>query len=67
MGRMVLQVDSEDVKKLMDSESLDLVREAFETAKTVLGKHRERLDALSNRLISGKVLYRGELTDWKEK
>lgn len=54
---------SEDVKKLMDSESLELVREAFETAKTVLGKHRERLDALSNRLISGKVLYRGELTD----
>ena len=52
---------SEGVRELMDSESLELVRDAFQMSKTVLAKHREKLDRLSNRLILDKVLYRADL------
>ena len=51
---------SEGVKELMDSESLELVKEAFELAKTVLEKHRARLEEGSNRLILAKTLIRAD-------
>jgi len=54
---------SEEVKQLMDSESLMLVREAYDMAKTVLEKHRGKLERLSHRLILAKTLMVADIVD----
>jgi cell division protease FtsH len=52
---------SEEVKQMMDSESLTLVREAYNMAKMILEKHREKLEALSYRLVLKKTLVVGDI------
>jgi cell division protease FtsH len=57
---------SEEVKQLMDSESLMLVREAYDMAKTVLEKRRGKLEGLSYRLILAKTLMVADIVDRRE-
>ena len=63
LGRSLASQDkySEYTRRIMDRESLDLVKEAYSTAKTILNTHRETLIEFSNQLLNNTVIYNKEL------
>ena len=45
----------------MDKESLDLVKEAYSTAKTILNTHKDVLIDFSNQLLNNTVVYKKDV------
>ena len=52
---------SEHTRYIMDKESLDLVKEAYLEAKTILNENREKLIEFSNLLQNNTVIYNKDL------
>lgn len=52
---------SDKTKETFDKESLNLVNEAYEEAKSILLKNRDNMDIIINKLLEKSVLYGGEL------
>jgi len=48
---------SEKTKELMDAESLELVRNAYDEAKRILSENREQMDAIVEALLEKNILY----------
>jgi cell division protease FtsH len=48
---------SEKTKELMDAESLELVRNAYDEAKRILSENREQMDAIVDALLKKNILY----------
>lgn len=48
---------SEKTKELMDAESLELVRNAYDEAKRILSENREQMDAIVDALLEKNILY----------
>ena len=59
--KQVRNIYSETFKTEIDSESLHLVREAYQEAKTLLKKHKEKLIAFSHILMDKKNLYQKDM------
>ena len=59
--KQVRNIYSETFKSEIDEESLDLVKEAYEEAKTLLKKHKEKLIAFSHILMDKTNLYRKDM------
>jgi len=51
---------SERTKEIMDSESLELVRNAYDEAKRILNENREKMDIVIENLIQKNTLYTEE-------
>jgi len=50
------EIHSEDTAKLVDNEIRALISDAYNTAKTILSKHRSLLDAMSQELQDKETL-----------
>ena len=59
--KQVRNIYSETFKSEIDAESLDLVKEAYEEAKTLLKKHKEKLIAFSHILMDKTNLYQKDM------
>jgi len=59
--KQLRNIYSETFKTEIDAESLDLVREAYEEAKTLLKKHKEKLIAFSHILMNKTNLYQKDM------
>ncbi len=51
---------SEEVAEQIDKEVRKLVRESYEKAKSILNEHREKLDAVANRLLEVETISKEE-------
>jgi len=51
---------SEEVAEQIDKEVRKLVRESYEKAKSILNEHRDRLDAVANRLLEVETISKEE-------
>jgi len=51
---------SERTKEIMDSESLELVRNAYDEAKRLLNENRKNMDAIIEKLLEKNTLYTNE-------
>jgi len=54
---------SEKTKEIMDSESLELVRNAYDEAKRILSENRENMDIIINKLLEKNTIYGKELSE----
>ena len=54
---------SEKTKEIMDSESLELVRNAYDEAKRILSQNREKMDIIIENLIQKNTLYTNEFNE----
>jgi len=65
LGRSLALGDkySEHTRYIMDKESLDLVKEAYLNAKTILNENKEKLVEFSNLLQNNTVIYSKDLND----
>jgi cell division protease FtsH len=54
---------SEKTKEMIDIESLELVRNAYDDAKRILSENREKLDAIINYLIEKNTIYTSEFDE----
>ena len=63
LGRSLASQDkySEYTRHITDKESLDLVKEAYSTAKTILNTHRDVLIEFSNQLLNNTVVYKKDV------
>ena len=59
--KQLRNIYSETFKSEIDSESLDLVRDAYQEAKTLLKKHKEKLIAFSHILMDKTNLYQKDM------
>jgi len=59
LGRSIGNGDkySEKTKEIMDSESLELVRNAYDEAKRILSENREVMDVVINELLEKNTIY----------
>jgi cell division protease FtsH len=48
---------SEKTKEIMDAESLELVRNAYDEAKRILSENREKMDIIINELLEKNTIY----------
>uniref|UniRef100_A0A6C0DEF5 AAA+ ATPase domain-containing protein n=1 Tax=viral metagenome TaxID=1070528 RepID=A0A6C0DEF5_9ZZZZ len=48
---------SEKTKEIMDAESLELVRNAYDEAKRILSENREKMDIVINELLEKNTIY----------
>jgi cell division protease FtsH len=51
---------SERTKEIMDSESLELLRNAYDEAKRILNENRKNMDAIIENLLEKNTLYTNE-------
>lgn len=65
LGRSLAMGDkySEYTRYIMDKEALDLVKEAYLEAKTILNNYYDKLLEMSNLLQERKILYNKDITD----
>jgi cell division protease FtsH len=54
---------SEKTKELMDTESLELVRNAYDEAKRILNENRGKMDVIIEKLLEKNTLYTKEFND----
>jgi len=54
---------SEHTRHIMDKESLDLVKEAYLSAKNILNENRDKLIEFSNLLQNNTIIYRRDIDD----
>lgn len=54
---------SEKTKEIMDGESIELVRNAYDEAKRILSENREKMDIIINKLLEKNTIYGEELSE----
>ena len=54
---------SEKTKEIMDRESLELVRNAYDESKRILSENREKMDIIINELLEKNTLYGKEFSE----
>ena len=54
---------SEKTKEIMDAESLELVRNAYDEAKRILSENRESMDIIINELLEKNTIYGKEFNE----
>ena len=65
LGRSLATGDkySEKTKEIIDKESIELVNNALDTAKNLLGNNREKMDIIIKELLEKNTLYEKEFRD----
>jgi cell division protease FtsH len=54
---------SERTKEIMDTESLELVRNAYDEAKRIISENREKIDIITNELLEKNTIYGKEFNE----
>lgn len=54
---------SEDTAKVIDEEVSKIIEKAYERAKDLLMKHKEKLDALAKKLLDKEVIFKDDLEE----
>jgi len=54
---------SEDTAKVIDEEVSKIIEKAYERAKDILMKHKEKLDALAKKLLDKEVIFKDDLEE----